>query len=154
MVVVGFALRFGWIIVAHTYKFKALDDNFSFGWEMGRIGRSLALGQGFSNPFNADDRTDRMGAATLSVSDRRCLQAIRHLHPRLSDRLTGPQQSFFCANLHSHFPDCQTVFRRKVGDLDCLVVGGDAARHVLVHALGVGNEPGGFSARTDFLADA
>jgi 4-amino-4-deoxy-L-arabinose transferase-like glycosyltransferase len=53
MVVVGFALRFGWIIVAHTYKFKTLDDNFSFGWEMGRIGRSLALGQGFSNPFNA-----------------------------------------------------------------------------------------------------
>ncbi len=52
MVAVGFALRFGWIIVAHTYKFKALDDNFSFGWEMGRIGRSLALGQGFSNPFN------------------------------------------------------------------------------------------------------
>jgi hypothetical protein len=52
-VVVGFTLRFGWIIVAHTYKFKALDDNFSFGWEMGRIGRSLALGQGFSNPFNA-----------------------------------------------------------------------------------------------------
>ncbi len=53
MVAVAFALRFGWIIVAHTYKFKALDDNFSFGWEMGRIGRSLAQGQGFSNPFNA-----------------------------------------------------------------------------------------------------
>jgi 4-amino-4-deoxy-L-arabinose transferase-like glycosyltransferase len=52
MVVVGFGLRFGWIIVAHTYKFKILEDNFSFGWEMGRIGRSLALGQGFSNPFN------------------------------------------------------------------------------------------------------
>ena len=52
MVVVAFALRFGWIIVAHTYKFKALDDNFSFGWEMGRIGRSLAQGQGFSNPFD------------------------------------------------------------------------------------------------------
>jgi 4-amino-4-deoxy-L-arabinose transferase-like glycosyltransferase len=52
MVLVAFALRFGWIVVAHTYKFKTLDDNFSFGWEMGRIGRSLALGQGFSNPFS------------------------------------------------------------------------------------------------------
>jgi 4-amino-4-deoxy-L-arabinose transferase-like glycosyltransferase len=52
MVVVAFALRFGWIVVAHTYKFKTLDNNFSFGWEMGRIGRSLAEGQGFSNPFN------------------------------------------------------------------------------------------------------
>ena len=49
---VAFALRFGWIVVAHTYKFKTLDNNFSFGWEMGRIGRSLAEGQGFSNPFN------------------------------------------------------------------------------------------------------
>jgi 4-amino-4-deoxy-L-arabinose transferase-like glycosyltransferase len=52
MVAVAFFLRFGWIVVAHTYKFKTLDNNFSFGWEMGRIGRSLAQGQGFSNPFN------------------------------------------------------------------------------------------------------
>src|ERR1700733_8538410 len=52
MVFVAFALRFGWIVVAHTYKFKTLDDNFGFGWEMGRIGRALAQGQGFSNPFN------------------------------------------------------------------------------------------------------
>ena len=52
MVFAAFALRFGWIVVAHTYKFKTLDDNFSFGWEMGRIGRSLAQGQGFSNPFS------------------------------------------------------------------------------------------------------
>ncbi len=53
MVLVAFVLRFGWIIVAHTYRFKTFDDNFSFGWEMGRIGRSLAQGQGFSNPFSA-----------------------------------------------------------------------------------------------------
>ena len=52
MVLVAFALRFGWIVVAHTYKFKTFEDNFSFGWEMGRIGRSLAQGQGFSNPFS------------------------------------------------------------------------------------------------------
>jgi 4-amino-4-deoxy-L-arabinose transferase-like glycosyltransferase len=52
MVFVAFALRVGWIIIAHTYKFKTFDDNFSFGWEMGRIGRSLAQGQGFSNPFS------------------------------------------------------------------------------------------------------
>jgi asparagine N-glycosylation enzyme membrane subunit Stt3 len=52
MVLIAFALRFGWIVVAHTYKFKTFDENFSFGWEMGRIGRSLAQGQGFSNPFS------------------------------------------------------------------------------------------------------
>src|SRR5947199_10130483 len=40
------------IFITHTYNFKTVDDNFSFGYEMGRIGRSLASGQGFANPFN------------------------------------------------------------------------------------------------------
>ena len=52
IVLLAILLRLGIILIGHTYKFKTLDDNFSFGWEMGRIGRSLALGQGFSNPFN------------------------------------------------------------------------------------------------------
>jgi len=52
MVVLALGLRVGYVVIGHTYKFKTQDDNFSFGWEMGRIGRSLALGQGFSNPFN------------------------------------------------------------------------------------------------------
>jgi 4-amino-4-deoxy-L-arabinose transferase-like glycosyltransferase len=52
MVVIAFLLRFALITVGHTYRFKNIDNNFSFGWEMGRIGRSLAEGQGFANPFN------------------------------------------------------------------------------------------------------
>jgi 4-amino-4-deoxy-L-arabinose transferase-like glycosyltransferase len=52
MVLVALVLRMGLILIGHTYRFRASDDNFSFGWEMGRIGRSLALGHGFSNPFN------------------------------------------------------------------------------------------------------
>jgi 4-amino-4-deoxy-L-arabinose transferase-like glycosyltransferase len=52
IVLLAMLLRLSIILVGHTYKFKTFDDNFSFGWEMGRIGRSLALGQGFSNPFN------------------------------------------------------------------------------------------------------
>ena len=50
---VGLVLRLGWIVVGHTYKFKAADNNFGFGWEMGRIGASLVSGHGFSNPFGA-----------------------------------------------------------------------------------------------------
>jgi 4-amino-4-deoxy-L-arabinose transferase-like glycosyltransferase len=51
--IAGFALllRVGWIILGHTYKFKSADNNFAFGWEMGRIGASLASGHGFSSPF-------------------------------------------------------------------------------------------------------
>jgi 4-amino-4-deoxy-L-arabinose transferase-like glycosyltransferase len=53
MVAIALFLRVGWIIVGHTYKFKSLDENFGFGWEMGRIGAAIASGQGFSNPFVA-----------------------------------------------------------------------------------------------------
>ena len=51
MVAIGFALRLGYILIAHTYKFKTLDNNFSFGFEMGRIGRAIATGRGFADPF-------------------------------------------------------------------------------------------------------
>src|ERR1700733_2056762 len=61
IVIVAFAARFGYIIIGHTYNFSshkhvltalANEKDFDFGFEMGRIGRSLADGQGFSNPFN------------------------------------------------------------------------------------------------------
>ncbi|HEV2729341.1 MAG TPA: glycosyltransferase family 39 protein, partial [Terriglobales bacterium] len=52
MILIALILRVGLILVAHTYRFKTVDDNFSFGYEMGRIARSLASGQGFANPFN------------------------------------------------------------------------------------------------------
>ena len=52
MVVIAFGLRFGWMLAAHAYKFRTSDNNFGFGWEMGRIGRSIAEGHGFSNPFD------------------------------------------------------------------------------------------------------
>src|SRR5215831_13526214 len=48
---IAFLLRFGWIILGHTYRFKTSDNHFSFGWEMGSIGAAIASGHGFSNPF-------------------------------------------------------------------------------------------------------
>jgi 4-amino-4-deoxy-L-arabinose transferase-like glycosyltransferase len=53
MVAIALFLRVGWIVVGHTYKFKPADNNFGFGWEMGRIGAAIALGRGFSDPFGA-----------------------------------------------------------------------------------------------------
>jgi 4-amino-4-deoxy-L-arabinose transferase-like glycosyltransferase len=52
MVAIGFALRLAYILLAHTYKFKAYDHDFSFGWEVGRIGRAIANGRGFADPFD------------------------------------------------------------------------------------------------------
>jgi 4-amino-4-deoxy-L-arabinose transferase-like glycosyltransferase len=51
LVAISLFLRVGWIVVGHTYKFKAADNNFGFGWEMGRIGAAIASGRGFSDPF-------------------------------------------------------------------------------------------------------
>ncbi len=61
MLIVAFSVRFGYIFIGHTYRFRSdkktlaapvNERDFDFGFEMGRIGRSLAQGQGFSNPFN------------------------------------------------------------------------------------------------------
>ena len=38
----------------HQYRTRPGDDNFEFGWEMGRVGRSIALGQGFSSPYDGN----------------------------------------------------------------------------------------------------
>jgi len=46
----GFLLRVLYITLAHTYRIRLAEDHLQFGWEMGRIARSLALGQGFSSP--------------------------------------------------------------------------------------------------------
>ncbi|MGA2744022.1 MAG: glycosyltransferase family 39 protein [Candidatus Sulfotelmatobacter sp.] len=51
IVTIALMLRVSWILIGHTYKFKNTDDNFGFGWEMGRIAASLASGHGFSSPF-------------------------------------------------------------------------------------------------------
>jgi len=53
MVAIALVLRIGWILIGHTYKFKSADNNFGFGWEMGRIGAAIASGHGFSDPFGA-----------------------------------------------------------------------------------------------------
>jgi 4-amino-4-deoxy-L-arabinose transferase-like glycosyltransferase len=48
----GFALRIAVIVLSHTYKIRTSENHFGFGYETGRIARSLVLGQGFSNPFH------------------------------------------------------------------------------------------------------
>ncbi len=52
MFVIAFVPRLALILIAHTYKFKADQSDFSFGYEMGRIGRAIASGRGFADPFD------------------------------------------------------------------------------------------------------
>jgi hypothetical protein len=49
---VALGLRVAVILIGHTYKLRSEMDHFNFGFEAGRIARSLVLGQGYANPFN------------------------------------------------------------------------------------------------------
>ena len=49
---VGFALRVVVILVGHTYRVRTDQGDFNFGFEAGRIARSVATGHGYGNPFN------------------------------------------------------------------------------------------------------
>jgi 4-amino-4-deoxy-L-arabinose transferase-like glycosyltransferase len=49
---VALALRLGVMGYKHTYEFSPWRDHFTFGYEMGRIARSIALGHGFSSPYH------------------------------------------------------------------------------------------------------
>src|SRR5579863_2883961 len=50
IVFVAFLLRLAVITIGHTYRITPRRDHFQYGWEMGRLARSIATGQGFSSP--------------------------------------------------------------------------------------------------------
>jgi len=50
----SFVLQVASIGIFHQYRVRPGHDNFEFGWEMGRIGRSIAQGQGFSSPYEGN----------------------------------------------------------------------------------------------------
>src|SRR6202795_467492 len=54
MVLLSFLLQVAAIGIARQYRTRPGEDNFGFGFEMGRVGRSIALGQGFSNPYGGN----------------------------------------------------------------------------------------------------
>ena len=54
MVLLSLVLQIAMIGVFRQYRTRPEDDHFAFGWEMGRVARSIALGQGFSNPYGGN----------------------------------------------------------------------------------------------------
>jgi 4-amino-4-deoxy-L-arabinose transferase-like glycosyltransferase len=50
IVLIAFLLRMAVITIGHTYRITPRRDHFQFGWEIGRLARSIATGQGFSSP--------------------------------------------------------------------------------------------------------
>ncbi|HEY6764541.1 MAG TPA: glycosyltransferase family 39 protein [Candidatus Sulfotelmatobacter sp.] len=54
LVLLSFLLQVAVIGAFHQYRTRPGDDHFAFGWEMGRVARSVAQGQGFSNPYGGN----------------------------------------------------------------------------------------------------
>src|SRR5262245_17055154 len=50
MVVVAFSIRLAVMSYTHSFEIPTDHDNWKFGYETGRIARSIASGQGFSSP--------------------------------------------------------------------------------------------------------
>jgi len=50
----SFALQVAAIGLLHQYRTRSGDDHFEFGWEMGRVARSIATGHGFSSPYDGN----------------------------------------------------------------------------------------------------
>jgi 4-amino-4-deoxy-L-arabinose transferase-like glycosyltransferase len=54
LVLLSFVLQVVAIGAFRQYRTRSEDDHFGFGWEMGRVARSIAQGQGFSNPYRGN----------------------------------------------------------------------------------------------------
>jgi 4-amino-4-deoxy-L-arabinose transferase-like glycosyltransferase len=54
LVMLSFVLQIAVIGTFHQYRTRTEDDHFGFGWEMGRVARSIAQGQGFGNPYGGN----------------------------------------------------------------------------------------------------
>jgi 4-amino-4-deoxy-L-arabinose transferase-like glycosyltransferase len=54
LLLLSFVLQLASIGIFHQYRTRPGDDNFGFGFEMGRIGRSIALGHGFASPYEGE----------------------------------------------------------------------------------------------------
>ena len=79
MVLIAFAVRVVWIAVAHTYRIRTNENNFAFGWEIGRIAYSLANGMGFSSPFGGNTGPSAWTRAGLSLDRVAGVSRLRQL---------------------------------------------------------------------------
>ena len=110
IVLVAFLLRLAVITIGHTYRITPRRDHFQFGWEMGRIARSIATGQGFSSPTDLPTGPSAWAPPVYPY----ILAGVFKLfgiysnlsgmgHPRL-------QQHFFRADLSHALSDCEKKF--------------------------------------------
>src|ERR1022692_3534703 len=145
IVAIALLLRVTWIVIGHTYKFKSSDDSFGFGWEMGRIGASLAAGHGFSSPF---------GPSTGPTAWEPPLYPYLTAGVFLVFGIYSKASACVLLTMNSVFSalTCVPIFRIARRIFSERVAVGSAWAWVLVPPSGLGDEPGGAAADYDLLA--
>ncbi|MGE5205200.1 MAG: glycosyltransferase family 39 protein [Chlamydiota bacterium] len=126
IVLVALLLRLLVITVGHTYRITPRRDHFQFGWEMGRIARSLATGHGFGNPTDLETGPSAWEAplypfvlagvfkvfGVYTLASAWVILALNSLFSaltcltvyRIGDRLFGPQPARWAAWAWALFP--------------------------------------------------
>ena len=110
IVTIALLLRVGWILVGHTYKFRSTDNNFGFGWEMGRIGASLASGRGFSDPFGPPTGPTAWEPPLYPYLIAAVFQVFGIYSRGVGVCAARDQQCFLGADLRSNLSDCEADF--------------------------------------------
>ncbi len=54
MILAGLAIRLLVVLFSYKYLLDPAEDYFGYGWEVGRVGRALASGHGFANPYQGE----------------------------------------------------------------------------------------------------
>jgi len=93
-----------------------------------------------------------MGTSSYAIPDCWSVQAFRNLLSSFGIRFTGHQQRLVVVDLHSHFPYRETMLWRTSRCGLGLDMGLHALRDLLVHEMGLGDEPVRLVDRNHFLA--
>ena len=141
MVLIGFVIRVLYIAIAHSYKFRTTDANFSFGWEIGRIAYSLATGHGFSSPFGGDTGPSAWTAPVypwiVSLAFR-AFGTYSHAASFVLLTFNSLCSALTCMGNLSHGTH---RLQRESRPLVRMDLGPAALHHLLVGALDLGNQP-------------
>ena len=135
LVLVSFALQVAMIGIFHQYRTRPQEDHFAFGWEMGRVARSIAQGQGFSNPYGGSTGPTRLRSRDSVPSDGGSLQALRYLHVCLGMGSAKHQQPLCRAHENSDLSDRAENIRRTCRALVSMGMGVESLHLVLVDPL-------------------
>jgi hypothetical protein len=151
MVVIAFAVRVLWIALAHTYRIRTTENNFGFGWEIGRIAYALAHGMGFSSPFGGNTGPSAWTAPIYPWIVSLAFRAFGSYSPAAAFALLTFNSLFAALTCWTIYRIAVRVFNPTVaGRLDLGVV---SRHHLLVGEVDLGDEPVSVPAEPALHAD-